>query len=386
MKSEILKYKLFYFIRYFGDALFYPFMSIYFIAKGISEQQLGIILAITPIATVIVNPFWNYLIKDTRISQIVMRIMTLIEGILIIALTQVSGFELYALIVCLIAMLCSPFIAIQDGFCATFANENQLEFSSLRIYASIAYVIATAMAGFLILYLGYEFLFIVSGAFFLLTVFISWWIKPLEKTKNQEDRPKRDFKALMHNKEFYKYLLFYTLIAGTIRIGDSFFGVYATGEMGLNTDWWGMIYAAFVLLEVVTLRFLTLKGYQYSEKKLFLIANVLILFRYISYSLNLPLPIILATTMLRGISWGIYLYAHIKYVIKIVKMENITMAILIVTLLSSIYAGIGSVGAGLLIGGVGYQTFYLVLTGLIAIGLICFLGLTPKIDQTQTQN
>jgi hypothetical protein len=147
-----------------------------------------------------------------------------------------------------------------------------------------------------------------------------------------------------------------------------------------------MIYAAFVLLEVVTLRFLTLKGYQYSEKKLFLIANVLILFRYISYSLNLPLPIILATTMLRGISWGIYLYAHIKYVIKIVKMENITMAILIVTLLSSIYAGIGSVGAGLLIGGVGYQTFYLVLTGLIAIGLICFLGLTPKIDQTQTQN
>jgi len=386
MKSEIFKYKLFFFIRYFGDALFYPFMSIYFIAKGISEQQLGIILAITPIATVIVNPIWNYIVKDTRISQIVMRVMTLIEGVLIIAITQVSGFELYALLVCLIAMLCSPFISIQDGFSATFANENQIEFSSLRIYASIAYVIATAIAGFLILFLGYEFLFIISGVFFLITVFISWWIKPLDKAKDQSERPKRNFQALMRNKEFFKYLLFYTLIAGTIRIGDSFFGVYVTNDMGLNTNWWGIIYAAFVLLEVIVLRFLTLKGYQFSEKKLFLIANVLILFRYITYSLNLPLPIIIITTMLRGVSWGIYLYAHMKYIIKIVKMENITMAILIVTLLSSIYAGVGSVGAGWVINVFGYQVFYLVLTGLITIGLIAFLVFTPKVDQINSDS
>ena len=42
MVSETFKFKLFYFIRYFGDAFFYPFMSIYFIAMGVSSANLGI--------------------------------------------------------------------------------------------------------------------------------------------------------------------------------------------------------------------------------------------------------------------------------------------------------------------------------------------------------
>jgi PPP family 3-phenylpropionic acid transporter len=384
MANENIKFKLFYFIRYFGDALFYPFMSIYFISKGISSEQLGIILAITPIATILVNPLWNYLVKDSRISQIVMKVMTLIEGVLIIAVTQVSGFELYAIIIAIIAVLCSPFIAIQDGFSATFANEAKIEFSSLRIWASVAYVIATTVAGVVILYLGYDILFLVSGIFFLLTVVLAWWIKPLAKPQELEKKPKRNFKALMHNKEFFKYLVFYTIVVGSVRIGDSFFGVYMTDILGLSTMWWGLLYSAFVLVEVIVLRYLTLHGNQFEERKLFFFAILCFLLRFITYSLPLPLPIVILMTMLRGLSWGIFIYTHIKYIIKIVRMENITMAILIVTLLYSIYTGIGNLLSGQLIEVYGYNVFFILQTALIFLGLVSFLVFTPKINLTPT--
>ncbi|HOW38014.1 MAG TPA: MFS transporter [Bacillota bacterium] len=383
MEREIFKYKLFFFVRYIGDAFFYPFMSIYFIFKGLSEEQLGWILAITPITTIIANPVWNWIVKDSRISQTVLKFMTVIEGLLIILITRVNGFELFALIIGLIGLLCSPFMSIQDGFAATYALNNHIEFSQLRIYASIAYVLATTVAGFTVQYLGYEILFLLSGAFFLVTAGIAWWIKPLEKPSKVKSRPKRDLRALITNKNFLKYLLFYTLTVGAIRIGDSFFGVYITDQKGLSTLGWGLVYSGFVFFEVLVLRYLSIKGGLIDEKKLFLFAVSILLFRFLTYSLDLPLPAIVAFTMLRGVSWGVYIYTHIRYLSKIVRVENITAAILIVTLLYSIFAAVGSMFAGAIIERFGYSIFFLSLSGLILAGLVSFLILTPKVNQMQ---
>ena len=272
MIQETFKFKLFYFVRYFGDAFFYPFMSLYFISKGVTEAQLGLILAITPIVTILVNPLWTFLAKDMRAIRFILKTMTLIEGILIITLTQVSGFEFYALIIGLIALLCSPFISIQDGFTATFANQNNIEYTSIRIQASISYVIALVLAGIVVVYLGYAILFSIAGGMFILTMLIVMWIKPFKEESQRQSAPKRDIKALLRNKEFYKYLVFYTLMIGAVRVGDSFFGVYMTSVKGLDTIQYGLLYAAFVLVEVIFIRILINKGQLISEKKLMIVS------------------------------------------------------------------------------------------------------------------
>jgi predicted MFS family arabinose efflux permease len=380
--SETSKFKLFYFIRFFGDAFFYPFMTIYFLHKGLTEDKLGILLAITPITTILVNPLWNYLVKDAKISRIVLQLMTIIEGIIIILVTRVNGFELIALLIGLIAFFCSPYVSIQDGFTATFCNKNGIEYSSIRIYASIAYVIATLIAGYLSQYFGYEVMFLTAGFFFALTAIITIWIRPIDSVKNQTDIeiPKRDFKSLIKNKNFYKYLVFYTLVLGAVRIGDSFFGMFITGNLGLSNVGYGWVYSAFVLVEVIALRYMTMKGNQFSEKKLIVFASITFIVRFLIYFLNVPLFVIIAATLLRGLGWGIVLYVHIKYVLAIVKVQNVTTAILIITLVFSIFIGIGNFVTGHFVKAFGYQWLYFILTCLITLGLVIFLIFTPKLQ------
>jgi len=378
MVSETLKFKIFYFIRYFGDAFFYPFMSIYFISKGMSDQNLGIIFAITPITTILVNPFWNFLVKDIKVSRLILKIMTLIEGALIITLTQVSGFEMYALIVVLIAFFCSPFISIQDGFTATYSNINKIEYSSIRIYASIAYVIASAIAGVLIMYLGYTLIFIIGGVFFAVTTLVVFWLKPFHQEIESTGKNARDIKALLHNPDFYKYLLFYTLVIGAVRIGDSFFGVFITDDKGLSTTGYGFLYSGFVFVEVLTLRFLINKGQLVSEKNLLILANILFILRFALYGLDLPLSVLIPVTLIRGLSWGIVIFAHIKFIIKIVKLENVTTAILIITFFFSIFTAIGNFLFGRMSQSSGFSWPYLFITFVLAFGLLLFLVLTPK--------
>jgi K+-sensing histidine kinase KdpD len=88
--------------------------------------------------------------------------------------------------------------------------------------------------------------------------------------------------------------------------------------------------------------------------------------------------------MLRGLAWGIFIYTHIKYLVKIVRMENITMAILIVTLLYAILTGMGNLFAGWFISQYGYGYFFTLQTALIFLGLVFFLVFTPKINKIQT--
>ena len=385
MISESFKFKLFYFVRYFGDALFYPFMSLYFISKGVTESELGLILAITPIATILVNPFWNFLAKDLRVIRLILKIMTLIEGALIITLTQVSGFELYALIICLIALLCSPFISIQDGFTATFANQNNIEYTAIRIHASIAYVIASAIAGMVVVYLGYGVLFSISGALFILTTLIAFWIKPFKNELQRQNAPQRDIKALLKNKDFYKYLVFYTLMIGAVRVGDSFFGVYMTNVKGLDTTQYGFLYAAFVLVEVIVIRILINKGQLISEHKLMIVTAILFILRFVAYSL-IDDPIALSViTMLRGVAWGIFLFANIRYVLKIVKVENVTSAIMILTLLFSVFTAVGNFLFGRLVKALDYSWLYLILAAIIGLGFLVMVVFSPKTTRIQEQ-
>ncbi|MDP2426496.1 MAG: MFS transporter [Candidatus Izemoplasmatales bacterium] len=384
--SETVKFKLFYFIRFFGDALFYPFMSIYFVSKGLSESELGVILAITPITTILVNPLWNFLVKDARTSRRILKLMTIIEGIAIILITQVSGFELYALLITLIAFFCSPYMPIQDGFTALFTNKEKIDYTSIRIHASIAYVVASSIAGIAILWLSFDILFVIAGVFFGLTAIITSWIKPLEEPSTHEQRPKRDLKALLKNKSFFRYLIFYTIVIGSVRIGDSFFAVYLTSARSLTTTEYGFIFSAFIVAEVLMMRYLILHPNQFKERHLYIAATVMFSLRFLVYALNMPIWIVAISTLFRGIAWGIILFAHIKVVLKIVKVENVFLGILLITLTFSIYTGLGSLYFGHFIEQYGYGLFYMIHMIIIAIGLVFYLVFPPGTKVPNSRN
>lgn len=384
--GETLKFKLFYLIRYIGDALFSPFLSLYFVAKGISETELGILFAITPFVTILVNPFWNWIVKDARISRLILQVMTLAEGVLIILLTRVSGFELFALIMALMAFLCSPYLSIQDGFTAIYTNRCKIDYTSIRIYASIAYVAALALAALATLIMDYSGLFLIAAGFYIATGFIARWIKPLETDQPEGERPKRNMKALFRNAQFWKYLIFYTIMIGSVRIGDTFYGVYMTVDRGLSNLEFGVVFAAFIVAEVLVMRSLLLQGSTWKEKPLYVVAASMFALRFFVYGLGAPNWAIIAVTMLRGVAWGIILYAHIKYMVKIVRVENVFASILMISLSFSLYTGIGNLVFGRYIETHGYQSFYLIHMGLILFSLAFYLILTPKMRPTSPQS
>jgi predicted MFS family arabinose efflux permease len=379
MDKEAVKYKLIYFIRYFGDALFSPFFAMYFVAKGLSAENLGIVLAISPITTLLANPFWSYVVKDLKTSRRVLKIMTLVQGILVIALTRISGFELIALVVALFAFFTSPYAGVLDGFTASFTHKNHLEYGPIRIYASIGYVIALSGAGYLIVYLGYDILFVTAGAFFLLASLLTFALRPTDQGETGvAPKTERNIKALFQNRNYLKFLLFYTLMMGSFLIGETFVGVYMTADRGLSIVGYGWVFCGFVFVEVLAMQYLNVHGSHFDEKKMFLVASLLFAIRYLAYAFSLPLPLLIAFSMLRGISAGIVIYAFIKYVVLVAGLSNVTAAILFISLSCSLFSGLGNFFAGEFLARFGFAHFYLLIAGLVLCGVLALAFLMPK--------
>ena len=62
--KNVKKINLVYLSAFFGDALFSPFIALYFISLGFSDFQRGILLALIPISTILGNFIYeNYLVS-----------------------------------------------------------------------------------------------------------------------------------------------------------------------------------------------------------------------------------------------------------------------------------------------------------------------------------
>lgn len=370
MKDKLI-IRLLYFVRYFGDSLFYSFFQLFLYSRGLSESKIGIIIALTPIMTILVNPFWNFVSKDANVNCRIMKIITVIEGLLIIIMGNLDTFEIMAVVTAMIAIVGSPFYSLFDGYTATFAEFNQMEYSKVRRIGSLAYIFGCSLGGILISFIGYTAVFFISGLLFILCCVLFFLLKPLPLC-NAETR-KRDYKDVLTNKKFYLYLLFYVTTFSIATLGDNFFGVFLNKERGITDTMYGQIVSAWVIVEFVVMIILSKLPDTFKHYYLYIMIGLIYVIRLLAVGLNLPTPILIGIAVLRGVSMGTILHIHLKHLRGIIGLENITAGILIIAVVSAIVLALGNASCGYLIESFGYQKTFMWLGMIVLVSTICYI-------------
>lgn len=368
VKKEALILKILYFIRYFGDSLFYSFFQLYLFSKGLSEGRIGVILAITPITAILANPFWNYMSKDANVNRKIMRIITVIEGLFIIIIGRLELFELLCVLTSLIAVVGSPFYSLFDGYTLTFAENYEMQYSKIRRIGSLAYIFGCSIGGVLVGLIGYSWVFLIAGILFVLSSVLLALLKPLPL--EEKIKEKRNYKVVLTNPKFYLYLVFYISLFTIASLCENFLGVFLKSERGITDTFYGQFISIMVLVEFVAMIILGKLGYRIKDYYLYIIVGVLYIARSFAVGFNLPTNVIMLCALLRGVSMGIILHIHLNHLRKIVGIENLTAGILIIAIVSSTVLALGNILCGHFIEIFSYQNVFMVL------GIITLISLT----------
>lgn len=385
-KSQIIRLKVLFFIRYFGDSFFFSFLQLFLAYKGLSESNIGFINSLRPMLVLFMNPFFSFLSKDVNQNRKIMRIITIIEGILIAFITKFDSFVILTIFVSLISMLDSPFYSLLDGFSVSFTHENNKKYSSFRVLGSLAYVFGNVLGGLTIDYLGYEVTFVISSLFMIITGIVLFFIKPLTKIVKKEEKQNniKSYLEILKNYKFYLYLIIYIGIVTVSGIGDNFISLYFL-DNNLGSMEYGIIASLMIVVEVITMFIYSKVSNKVNDGTLYLIIGMAYALRSILIGLDLPLYVTIPASLLRGVAWGLILCIHVNHLRKLVGTSNITNAIFILVLISSIAQMILLNVAGKLIEIKGYSFVYLGLS-LITILTTLFVIIYNKINKTTKNN
>ncbi len=378
-----------YVMRYFADALFFSFYQIYILSKGLSEEKLGIITGIMPLIVILMNPLWNLTIKNINSNKKIMQIMTVIEGIFIIIFGKISGFELFILVIIVIAAVDQPFYSIFDGYTTIFSNEYQIEFAKIRKYGSLAYIAGSFLGGVFIKELGYTNTFLISGLCYFMPMITFKFIKPfILKEKNQEEKisTKNNLIKIIKNKSFVIYTIIYILMFGTAYIAINFFNAYLVDIRGIKDYYSGYIKAYEVTLEVITILVMTRFGSKIKESILYIFISVFYLAKILPIALNFPTNIIIICAGFHGIGFGSLVYVHYKHIMNLVGEELTTAALLLITIANAIYTSVGNILIGFLIKNFGYTKPFglLLIMSLLAVILMIIRRFKEKVPNKLT--
>ena len=82
MKKNIgLNFKVYYFIKFIGQGVLYPFLAMLLISKNVSGTALGLLLMIIPLGKVVLQPLSGYLCDLYRIHKSVLLVSVVLNFI-----------------------------------------------------------------------------------------------------------------------------------------------------------------------------------------------------------------------------------------------------------------------------------------------------------------
>ena len=371
MKKQIFNIRIIYFLKFFADALFSGYLSMYFLTFFDKYSfEYGLLLGIIPFCALIGNFIWGLFSKSIQRNLFLVRLICALETLSIFCFIGFgTNFTTLLIFTILFGLFNSPYFTIQDGLGSSYSKKEDVNYGSLRIFGSCGYLGALTIGALLIYLLNknYRVIFAIACCLYVICLFLWFFVKPFDEVK-EEEKTKIKYREVIKNKTFILYFIFYILLIGCNNVADSYL-FSRMNEVGLTDSQYSLVFASEVLLEIIVIFLITRFIKEENYPKVLLISSIILFSRTFIFGFDLPLGVLVAFAPLRGFGWGAFLAVHIMIIRKIVSLKLVTKSISLLTISLSLMNGVMTILGTSIASKITFPTFYLILSILQLIGI-----------------
>ncbi|MEC2056464.1 MFS transporter [Peribacillus psychrosaccharolyticus] len=373
---NLLQFKGFYLFSFFAVGSLTPLLSVYLSeVEKMNGYQIGTIMSAGPIAMMIMQPIWGMVCDWSGKPAKILSLTTLLAGVLALGYLFIHDYQWLVIIAIILAVFQSAIIPVSDGISLQYATRVKANYGNLRLYGSLGFALAVFIMGRLAeTTIG---LSIIFYSFFITLVISAYLALRLPEEPQSMAKPNLIFgvKELLSIKRFLVFLAITFLIFGPNLANNVYYGLFIEDRGGTYTG----IGIAFLLAVLSEIPFMRAAGSW--VKKIGLLPIVLIaafssLLRWALYYFEPSLNLVYFTSVMQGLSIGLFVPAGLQYLRKIVPVHIMVTAI---TFYSAIGNGLGNwfstFTAGIIMEKADIYTVYLFFAVLSLFGVILTLWL-----------
>lgn len=351
---ETNKYRFLYFTRYFGEFIFYTLLTVFLDDKGFNGTLVGTVLSFSPLMLALSLPLW--VAADTgRTRKILVIAAAIVMMALEIVITLTPSITLIILFMVLYSVIRAPLSPSLDAMTTVFCVESGREYSVFRSYGSSGYMIAILLGSYIYGKIDFIWIVMISCVFLTGFVIMSTFVHPLEIDKDVSSE-KHDYKLLFTNRDFILFLIVQVVVFAFLNVNNSYEVLYLRGR-GLNTAMFGVTTLIRVTCEILTFAFL--RKVKINHKLLFILMPLMMISQSLLYFFNAPVFTLFMVVVITGSASGIIIYLNNKYIARIVRPKNITVATYICVMAQNLSLALYLFLGGVVIDRLGIEFVYL---------------------------
>ncbi|MCK0471912.1 MFS transporter [Halalkalibacter sp. APA_J-10(15)] len=323
------------------------YIPVYFQAEGLSSSQVGLLMAIGPLATIIAQPFWGYMsdkYKSIKRMLLVAIIGVIISSIMFLFIDSFLGFMVLMFV---LFLFISPTTALGDSLAQQTAHVQRISFGRIRMWGSLGFGITSLLTGYLLSIVGVENIMYPMLTMAIISFFFVLNIQDAPQT-NKPVTVIDAFKLSM-NPALLLFLGCVLFISVTHRANDTYLGLYIV-ELGGPEAMIGWAWFIGVSTEAIVFATSAYWFRKWSPLTFVIIAGFIYACRWFMLSLLSEPWILLPLQALHGVTFGLLYLTAFQFVnFLIPKHLQATGHVLFITIVFGLSGIIGSLLGGHLI-------------------------------------
>jgi MFS transporter, PPP family, 3-phenylpropionic acid transporter len=366
----LLAPKAFYFCFYAASSGLLPFLTLYYRDLGLSGAQIGLLVGISPIITLLAAPLWGALADSTRRHRTILT-ATIVGAMGMVALLSQARALLWLLpIVVGYAFFAAPIMPLVDNGVMEMLGERRELYGRQRVWGAIGWGLSALVAGALIDRYGLGLSFYIFIFFFLILLAVT--TRLTVSTGSMGQPYWQGVRHLANNRPLLVFLL--TVLFAGIGSGivHNYVFLYLL-DLGANETLMGLSQTVATLSEMPVFFFSAILLRKFGARGMLLMALAAYVVRLLAYTLLPPVWLVLPINLLHGLTFSALWVAGVSYASEVAPKG---MGATAQGLFTGVTMGLGTAG-GALLGGTLYDTLgptmmFRVAALLVLAGLIFF--------------
>jgi len=371
--SGMLRYSLHYAMVYMALAIFGPFIGVYYLQKGFTVFEIGVLVSIGPITALLFQPLWGLLSDRSKHRKTIILLAVCGATVCVLAYLLGTRYFHFILITFLYTLFQMSIIPLSDAIAVNYAREAGFKYAPIRMGGTLGYALFVVLTGFFMndrpVYLIF---FLTSGMFALTALNLLSLPEPGKISIAQKD--KKDYSFLIRNRKLLFILAFAFLFQIGLSYHFSFISVFIK-QMGYTNSALGIAMCVSALSEVPVLLNIDRLTRRFDVFNILYFSCLMLGIRMLVFSFAPNLAIILLSQLMHGISYMSFIYCCITFIsAEFPKEMQSTGQSLLFFAQMGCGAITGSMGGGFLSGRIGTQGTYLIIAGtLVGTALLLIL-------------
>jgi PPP family 3-phenylpropionic acid transporter len=307
--------RLYYFAFMGGWGFILPFMNLFYISLGFSGKEIGFIASTSAIVGMLVSPVWVSEVKKHPQARRLLQIALIFGAVGYYCIGLQKYFPFVFLVVFLHSLAASGIMPLSDSMAVTVSNEKGSGYGSVRVWASLGWIVSLLSSGWLIAHFGYIAGFIGVCVMWLIASGLLFFIRPNYFSSHHDlDQPKSNVSMAVQLIRQDKVLIsfaFAMVAIGFLNSGVLQFENVFLAELGASKQ---LISIAGILSAVVELPFMIFSDRivrRVGAHRLMIIAMSLTMFQRLAVLTWPFIPVIMVVRFIGGVAFSFYTISFI---------------------------------------------------------------------------